>query len=382
MHLPEPNFITLKMEAADKIMLLYFHSELSVLSLVGLFMVNYDQQNWALLLDYLRGPGSQITAATRAKLLHDAWNLAYAGELDIATALNMTLFLEQETELAVWEAMFTMIDHLGKRVSGTDAGLKFEGYARFLLTRLTQSLGTPQPDESIKKAKLRSLAYSFLCELGDQPCVVNAREAYSKWMQNEDPNAGSLVAESYICTVFQWGTMEEWEFGLQRFIQFPADRKQSGRYYILKTLAGCPRQEEKVERILYITLLEDNGNFTDSDVRLVLSMLTGRSTGYTTLFKFLSQNWEELRQRLSGKPGLWEYLVHSATAMFKTLDGYNMVSELYVTHQGEFGTAEQIVEQALCTISAEAQWSDVNFPAMEMWLNNHPFINTNTTELN
>ena len=25
------------------------------------------------------------------------------------------------------------------------------------------------------------------------------------------------------------------------------------------------------------------------------------------------------------KPGLWEYLVHSATEMFKTLDGYNMV---------------------------------------------------------
>jgi len=50
-------------------------------------------------------------------------------------------------------------------------------------------------------------------------------------------------------------------------------------------------------RILYITLLEDSDNFTSSDVRLVLSMLTGSSTGYTTLFRFLSQNWEELRQR-------------------------------------------------------------------------------------
>ena len=50
-------------------------------------------------------------------------------------------------------------------------------------------------------------------------------------------------------------------------------------------------------RILYITLLEDNDNFTDSDVRLVLSMMTGSSTGYTTLFRFLSQHWEELRQR-------------------------------------------------------------------------------------
>jgi hypothetical protein len=91
-----------------------------------MFMVNYDQQNWALLLDYLRGPDPQIPSATRAKLLHDAWNLAYGGELDIATALNMTLFLEQETKLSVWEVMFTMIDHIGRRISGTDAGFKFE----------------------------------------------------------------------------------------------------------------------------------------------------------------------------------------------------------------------------------------------------------------
>jgi hypothetical protein len=58
------------------------------------------------------------------------------------------------------------------------------------------------------------------------------------------------------------------------------------------------------------------------------------------------------------------------------------VSELYVAHQGEFGPAEQIVEQALCKISTEAQWSDVNMPAMEVWLDNHQPFNTNTTELN
>ncbi|PNF41264.1 hypothetical protein B7P43_G01487 [Cryptotermes secundus] len=264
---------------------------------IGMFMVNYDQQNWALLLDYLRGPGPQIPPATRAKLLHDAWNLAYGGELDMATALNMTLFLERETDPIVWEVMFTMIDHLGRRISGTDAGLKFEEYARFLLARLVESLGAPQPDDCSEKTELRSRARVCLCQLGHQPCVVDARDAYSKWMQAEDPDAGNLVPDPYLCTVFQWGTMEEWEFGLKRVIRFPSDRRQSERHYLLKTLAGCPRQEEKVERILNVTLLEDGNNFTDSDIRLVLNMLTGRSTGYTTLFHFLSQNWEQLRER-------------------------------------------------------------------------------------
>jgi hypothetical protein len=42
--------------------------------------------------------------------------------------------------------------------------------------------------------------------------------------------------------------MEEWEFGLQRVIRFPSGRRQTERHYLLKTLAGCPRQEEKIER--------------------------------------------------------------------------------------------------------------------------------------
>jgi hypothetical protein len=50
--------------------------------------------------------------------------------------------------------------------------------------------------------------------------------------------------------------------------------------------------------------------------------------------------------------------------------------ELYVIRHGEFGTAEQIVKDALRTISAEAQWSEVNLPAMEAWLDSHLPVTT------
>ena len=83
-------------------------------------------------------------------------------------------------------------------------------------------------------------------------------------------------------------------------------------------------------RILYITLLEDNDNFTDSDVRLVLNMLTGGSTGYTTLLRFLSQNWDELRQRyvhLNSIPSavmrgnVWKLYFGCMVNCFRTVDG-------------------------------------------------------------
>jgi hypothetical protein len=105
------------------------------------------------------------------------------------------------------------------------------------------------------------------------------------------------VSNQYICPVFKWGTNEEWEFGLQRVIKFPPNRKQNERTYLLKTLAGCPNEAEKIERLLNITILEQNGNFTDNDVYLIFSMLTGSANGYTTLFNFLKKNWDTIKVR-------------------------------------------------------------------------------------
>lgn len=59
------------------------------------------------------------------------------------------------------------------------------------------------------------------------------------------------VANKFLCPVFKWGTNEEWEFGLQRVINFPKislARKQNERTYLLKTLAGCPKDGNKIER--------------------------------------------------------------------------------------------------------------------------------------
>ena len=105
------------------------------------------------------------------------------------------------------------------------------------------------------------------------------------------------VSDQFICPVFKWGTIEEWEFGLERVINFPKDRIQSERTYLLKTLAGCPVQPDKINRLLNVTILEANTNFTENDIFLIFNMLTGGSSGYTTLFKFVSENWDAIKQR-------------------------------------------------------------------------------------
>lgn len=45
-----------------------------------------------------------------------------------------------------------------------------------------------------------------------------------------------------------------------------------------------------------------------------------------------------------------------------------MVSQLYVQRQGEFGSAEHIIEKSLKNIKEETKWSDENLPVIEKWL--------------
>nr|CAD7586017.1 unnamed protein product [Timema genevievae] len=231
---------------------------------IGMFMINYDLNNWALLANYLveslQGNAPPLSTPVRAKLLHDSWNLAFAGELNFASALNMTIFLKYEKEFKVWDAMFTMIDHISRQTDGTEAGLKFEEYCRRLLTHLLNSL-----EGEAKTSELGRLANQMLSQVSYQPYLDKARDVYKQWMDSEDPDAGNPFEE---------------------------------------------------------------------------------------------------------KPHMWEYLISCATSVFKTQEGYDMVSELYVARQGEFGTAESIMENSLKTIKEEARWSEENMPEMEAWLDN------------
>ncbi|XP_073942544.1 aminopeptidase N-like [Choristoneura fumiferana] len=128
------------------------------------------------------------------------------------------------------------------------------------------------------------------------------------------PTANSFsIANQFICPVFKWGTKEEWEFGFQRH----ADWKPQG---------------------------------------------------YETLFFFLEKNWSVLKEKFGSKTNLWDNLITAATSQFTTQEGLELVSNLYVAHQGEFGSAEHIIEKSMRNVREEAKWSTENLPVIDSWL--------------
>jgi len=122
-------------------------------------------------------------------------------------------------------------------------------------------------------------------------------------------------------------------------------------------------------RLLQEAVLDQNENITDTDIRLIFSMLTSSATGYKTLFDFLHEHWYTVKERFENKTTLWNGIVNFATSSFNTQEGYDMVSKLYMDHQDEFESADAIIKKALKNIKQETKWNEENVPVIDAWLN-------------
>lgn len=95
---------------------------------------------------------------------------------------------------------------------------------------------------------------------------------------------------------------------------------------------------------------------------------TKRLTYFIKLYNLTSHN---ITYRYVSRTNLWDNLITSATSQFTTEEGLELVSQLYVTHQGQFASAEHIIEKSMRNIREEAKWSAENLPVIEAWLDKY-----------
>nr|CAD7399422.1 unnamed protein product [Timema poppensis] len=343
----------------------------------GMFLVNYDEKNWELITQYLKdslqGKKPNVPAATRGKVLHDAWNLAFGGELSFATALNVSEFLKYETDDYAWDRMLTMFDHVGRYMDGISVGKKFKDFMIQLMNEAIINLDKSKPSEALLITKLQHQSESI------NPPIYNEQEQalYKDWIETQDPHkicdytSGPPKGMAPICQAFKQGTMEEYEAGLQHTINMMKKVPGGECQIVVKYLIGCPRQPEKIERLLNAIFIEGNPAFTDRSIEITIIQSTSNYVGWFTLFRFLENNWDIVKSRLENKPDLWTAMVWDSVIRLITREDYDMALELYTAHKGQFGVAEPTIENALKKIKAESEWTEVVLPIMEQWLDKH-----------
>ncbi|XP_039301363.1 aminopeptidase N-like [Nilaparvata lugens] len=153
---------------------------------VGLFLVNYDLDNWKLLTARI----DEMPETVRAQLLHDAISLALAGKLDMITMLNVTTFLKREQAPLVWKTFFPLGDRLRKMLVGTSAQKMFERYLQAIIVPPLDAVGEEADQQSPWKSDFRVKVRHLLCTTHFPMCIEVARHYYQTWMNLTNPDDG------------------------------------------------------------------------------------------------------------------------------------------------------------------------------------------------
>lgn len=324
----------------------------------GMFVVNYDEHNWKVLMEYLNSDNyEKIPEMTRSKLLYDVFNLAYFGEVDIVTALNMSLFLSKETSKIVWEPFLDMINEFVEYISDTPAEPLLEKY---ILKQLLRA----------KSSGADWIPYHTLCRYGYEACIASAREDYNIWMEQDDIEY--KITYDNFCYTFKYGNMDEYEFGIKYLTKYDIKDKwnYSNLFFLLQTLALCPMNTEKINRYFDVIFVEKNDNITDEDIMTILIRFRNHAQGrWMAMLDFVTHNFASVKDRLAKEPHIWNLLITEVTKHFITQEGLNEVVAFHKNHKGILGgVAEPNIQSSKFKIATEVTWSSKNLKVMETWL--------------
>lgn len=119
---------------------------------VGYYRVNYDKSMWESMNGALKVNIESMSVLDRAHLLNDVFSLAQGQQIDYATALKMTEFLQFETSFVPWDVASTKLKTIRNLLWNTAYYTEFKKYVTDLVDDAYKNVTwTVNIDEHVEK---------------------------------------------------------------------------------------------------------------------------------------------------------------------------------------------------------------------------------------
>lgn len=332
----------------------------------GFYRVNYDQQNWKLLIKLLKDPlrFQEIHIINRAQMIDDAMNLALTGRLDYKTALDVTSYLLHERSYVPWKAGLSALGYIDTMLSKGAHYLEYGRYVLRLLSEAVKEVGWKSaPNESVITSQYRVDLLASACHFEHPDCLENAVRLYTNWMLTPNPDIDNEIHVDVrgivYCVGVRAGGAREWTFAWDRFKVATAP---SERHRLLSVL-GCTKSPSLLHRYLELSLRNDSG-IRKQDVVRVFSAVAGTAVGQPIAFNFIRANWQRLRSFV-GSLSTLNLIVKVVTRRLNQAHEYEELQRFVTEYCNDLGRP---VQQVLETISANVQWRERNYQTIVDWL--------------
>ncbi|XP_065095515.1 aminopeptidase N-like [Ochlerotatus camptorhynchus] len=253
----------------------------------GYYRVNYDAQNWQLIINALQDNPSTIHVQNRAQLINDAYNLARSERLDLAVPLELMTYLRQETAYPPWAAASSVLTYFNNKIRGTPKYHNFMNYTTHLVETIysTLSVDSVSESETVMDKYLKQTITTWACRIGNQDCLTRTGNALRQAVESNTPIHPDIASVVY-CYGLHTTTNKEFVWMFERLL---ASKNQAERALLIDSL-GCSQNKE----FLYSFLMTSIGNgatfnfLATERTRIVSSVYSASRVGVDATIEFLA----------------------------------------------------------------------------------------------
>lgn len=221
--------------------------------------------------------------------------MARAGRLDYEIALELSGFLQRETDIVVWNSFLNTLDFLDIALSDNERYEAFQQYILILAQKLHETLTVEESADDAHLTKLsRSTILPYLCRYGLEECRSTALKSLQEWKANEDNMVPPNLQAAFFCAGIAEGDEEDWNFLYSRYYSTPQTRSNQ-RSRIISGL-GCSQNKTILYNYMYLAINSTNDLESKHRASVFSAVYKSGSFGLKTAFEFVKENYVAVKR--------------------------------------------------------------------------------------
>ncbi|XP_015239591.1 PREDICTED: thyrotropin-releasing hormone-degrading ectoenzyme [Cyprinodon variegatus] len=338
----------------------------------GYFRVNYDLQNWKLLIQQLHSNPHIISVGNRAGLIDDAFNLARAGYLPQGIPLQLIGYLPEETSFLPWHAASRALYQLDKLLDRTDDYRLFSDYVLKQVASRYHQMGWPTNgpgaegnilQASYQTEELQRELIMLACSFGNKQCHRQAVAYISDWISSNKNRIPPNIRDIVYCTGVSLMDEDVWEF---IWMKFHSTTAVSEKKILLEALT-CSDNTFLLNRLLNLSLTSEL--VPEQDVIDVIIHVGRNPQGRNLAWKYFREKWDILNARYGEALFMNSKLIGGVTEFLNTERELNELKEFIQSSGVGAGPA---LPRALEIVEGNVRWHRLHRRHFYQWLRKPP----------
>ncbi|CAH2076272.1 unnamed protein product, partial [Iphiclides podalirius] len=354
---------------------------------IGYYRVNYPidiwqgliqnlktkSEQWGRAVDYALIPSVQrrplpssgtVTISDRAHLLNDVFALAEARAVPYELALNLTTYLNVETDYVPWDTAASIFNKLSDRLLSSDSHNALRNYVQKLVEPLYSQQTWTKTNLSVIEGLLRTRVLSLATGFELPDAVAKVRGLFLSWLNGH--GTSEVVIEPDLRDIVYYhgmkpATQAEWDKLWEIYLKEEDAQEQTK----LRHALAAPRNTDILRR--YLELAWDESNVRGQDYLNVVSFISANPSGESLVWADVRRRWPLLVERFTLNSRYLGGLVPSITSAFDAPLQLAEMQEWFAKYP-EAGAGESARRRALETVQNNIRWATTQKPAVAAWL--------------